>query len=206
MNKWKKSDFLQELETRLWESCGTVYKLGGIGRYDGANGKRTYDCVGIFKSILWDYPFHPENYGKTYPDVNVGGMKNRCTKVMKFDEDKLEAGMLVFIGTEHIGMVGDPKYFKEGTSTKDIIYESTPAFQNCFQRTSIAERASRPWTHMGYADFIDYSEEETTEPTQPSEDVSALTQDVAELKNQLASLQKEVANINSKLSKIKEVL
>lgn len=203
MEQWKRDDFLKELETRLWEDCGTIYKLGGIGRYDGAKGKRTYDCVGVFKSILWNYPFEPNNYGKTYPDVNVGGMKNRCTKVMAFDEDKLEPGMLVFIGTEHIGMCGDPKYFKEGI--KDIIYESTPAFQNCFQRTSIAERASRPWTHMGYADFIDYSEE-TTEPTQPSEDVSALTQDVAELKTQLTALQKEVANINSKLTKIKEVL
>lgn len=24
MNKWKLSDFLQELETRLWESCGNL--------------------------------------------------------------------------------------------------------------------------------------------------------------------------------------
>lgn len=205
MNKWKLSDFLQELETRLWEECGTVYKLGGIGRYDGANGKRTYDCVGIFKSILWDYPFHPENYGKTYPDVNVGGMKNRCTKVMKFDANKLEPGMLVFINNEHIGMVGDPKYFINDTDPVNLIYESTPAFLNCLQRTSLADRASRQWTQMGYADFIDYTATEE-EPTQPSEDTSALEKDVAEMKNQIVTLQKDITLINDKLAKIKEVL
>ena len=165
MNKWKKEDFLKELEKRLWEECGTIYKLGGIGRFDGPNGKRTYDCVGVFKSILWNYPYEPNNYGKTYPDVNVGGMKARCTKLMPFDPDKMEPGMLVFIGTEHIGMVGDPQYFKENIDPVNIIYESTPAFLNCFQRTSVAERASRPWTEMGYADFIDYTENE-----KPSED------------------------------------
>ena len=206
MNKWKLEDFLKELETRLWEECGTIYELGGIGRFDGPNGKRTYDCVGVFKSILWNYPYEPNNYGKTYPDVNVGGMKARCTKIMPFDESKMEPGMLVFIGTEHIGMVGDPKYFKENIDPVNIIYESTPAFLNCFQRTSVAERASRPWTEMGYADFIDYTEDTPSEPNEPSEDVSALTQDVAELKAQLTSLQKEATNINSKLAKIKEVL
>ena len=202
MEKWKLADFLQELETRMWESCGTIYKLGGIGRYDGANGKRTYDCVGIFKSILWDYPFHPENYGKTYPDVNVGGMKNRCTKVMKFDANKLEPGMLVFINNEHIGMVGDPKYFINDTDPVNLIYESTPAFLNCLQRTSIQDRASRQWTQMGYADFIDYTQTET----KPNEDTEETNQDLTELSNKILVLEKEIKTINDKLAKIKEVL
>lgn len=218
--KWKRDDFLKELETRLWEECGTIYKLGGIGRYDGAGGKRTYDCVGVFKSILWNYPFEPKNYNKTYPDVNVGGMKKRCTSTMPFDANKMKPGMLVFIGTEHIGMVGDPKFFKKDTDPVNIIYESTPAFLNCFQRTSVAERASRQWDTMGYADFIDYSEEAEPEtPVEPSEDtelskvvedlqkeVENLTSENKTLKSENDSLKKELKDATDKLSQIENIL
>ena len=197
MNKWKRDDFLKELETRLWEECGTIYKLGGIGRYDGPNGKRTYDCVGVLKSVLWNYSDrNPSGYAKEYPDVNVGGMKARCTKIMPFDPDKMEPGMLVFIGTEHIGMVGDPKYFKENIDPINIIYEATPAFLNCFQRTSVAERASRPWTEMGYADFIDYAESE-----KPSEDPGKDEEETVhvDLKDEMGTIKTSLETITKAL-------
>lgn len=152
MKIFKLNDFMNEIEKRLQEPCGTVYQWGGIGRYDGTYGRRTYDCVGILKSILWDYPKHPENYNNTYPDINVGGFKNRCRDLQPFDPNKLEEGMLVFINNEHIGIAGNKE--KYGS---DFIYEATPIIHNGLQRTSLKDRAKNMWTEMGYADFIDYS-------------------------------------------------
>lgn len=156
MNKFSLEWWLKALEEKVWEK--NVYKLGGIGRYDGPKGERTFDCVGIFKSLIWDYPAHPENYNNTYPDVNVGGMMARCTNVVPFDATKLKAGMVVFINKEHIGMVGDPKYFKDGIGQEDIIYECTPAFQNKVLRSSLKDRSKKMWTHMGYPDFVEFPE------------------------------------------------
>jgi peptidoglycan hydrolase CwlO-like protein len=85
-------------------------------------------------------------------------MMARCTNVVPFDATKLKAGMVVFINKEHIGMVGDPKYFKDGIGQEDIIYECTPAFQNKVLRSSLKDRTKKMWTHMGYPDFVEFPE------------------------------------------------
>lgn len=194
--KFTVSEWMKYLEEKVWEQ--NIYKLGGIGRYDGPNGIRTFDCVGIFKSKLWNYPEEPNNYGVTYPDANVGMMKNRCTKLMPFDEKKMKPGMVVFIGTEHIGMVGDPKFFKEGSNPKDCIYECTPAFQNKVLRSSVKDRKTKCWDTMGYADFVIYDEEKVEEPSVPQHDHD----EIDELKKQVMSLTSQLVEANKQKEKL----
>ena len=184
--KWELDKFFEKLDEIL--NSKTRYLLGGIGRYDGDT--RLFDCVGLFKSILWNYPAEPNNYNVTYPDVNVGGMKDRCSQVQKFDKSKMQKGMLVFIGTEHIGMVYD-----------DRIIECTPAFNNCVQLTTPEMRADKPWTEMGYADFLKYPSSEPTEPPKEPSDIDTL---LNELQSSIATLQaenKELSEKNTELEK-----
>lgn len=206
--KWELDDFFKELNTIL--NSKTRYLLGGIGRYDGDT--RLFDCVGLFKSILWDYPAEPNNYGVTYPDVNVGGMKSRA-KIQAFDKDKMQKGMLVFIGTEHIGMVYD-----------DRIIECTPAFNNCVQLTTLEQRSDKPWDSMGYADFINYPSNEPVEPSKEPSDIDTLLSELqssiatlqaenkelseknANLEKELSQTKAELENANSKLGEIRKVV
>lgn len=208
--KWELDKFFDELNKIL--NSKTRYLLGGIGRYDGDT--RLFDCVGLFKSILWNYPAEPSNYNVTYPDVNVGGMKSRAT-VQAFDKDKMQKGMLVFIGTEHIGMVYD-----------DRIIECTPAFNNCVQLTTLEQRSDKPWDTMGYADFLAYTESPSEPVDEPNEssDIDTLLDELqssiatlqaenkelssknTELEKELANTKQELENANSKLDEIRKVV
>ena len=190
--KWSLDDFFAKLDEKLSEN--TKYVLGGIGRVE--NGVHTYDCVGLFKSIIWDYPAHPENYDVIYPDVNVGGMKSRASNVVSFDKSKMQKGMLVFIGTEHIGMVYDETH----------IIECTPSFSGNVQLTTPDMRSDKPWTEMGYADFLKYEvkEEAPTEPSiddKPTSDINTLLE---ELQSSINSLQAENDELRSKVDDLEK--
>lgn len=187
--KWELDDFFKKLDEIL--NSKTRYLLGGIGRYDGDT--RLFDCVGLFKSILWNYPAEPNNYGVTYPDVNVGGMKSRA-KVQAFSKDKMQRGMLVFIGTEHIGMVYD-----------DRIIECTPAFKNCVQLTTLEQRPNE-WTEMGYADFLEYATESPSEPVDEPNEPSDIDTLLNELQSSIATLQAENKELSSKNTELEKEL
>ena len=167
--KWNMDDFFTKLNEILLSD--TEYVLGGIGRVK--NGVHTYDCVGLFKSIIWDYPAHPENYDVIYPDVNVGGMKSRAADVVPFNKARMQKG--------HIGMVYDEEH----------IIECTPSFSGNVQLTTPEMRADKPWTEMGYADFLEKVEEPTIEPDTPTESQSDINILLEKLESSIKLLEGE---------------
>jgi len=93
----------------LWQQKAKQYPtMYTAARYKVAKskhfGKRTYDCCGLVKSYMFqDTPTSAPKYIPAY-DKNVSGLIAACTKTGPIKLIPETPGLLVFRGTEHVGI------------------------------------------------------------------------------------------------------
>jgi LysM repeat protein len=87
---------------------------------------RCYDCVGLIKGFLWsDSPTAPPKYNAAQ-DVSAGGMRARCKIKGPISSIPELPGVLVFVGTHHVGVyagggkVIEAKGFNYGVVESDL--------------------------------------------------------------------------------------
>ena len=126
--------------------------------------------MNLIKGILWGWN---GDAGKTYggakyasngvPDTNADGMIQLCKEVST-DFSKIEVGEAVWL-KGHIGV-----YIGDG-----LAVESTPAWKNCVQVTSVhnigkkSGYKGRKWTKHGKLPFVSYDASETPAASENSE-------------------------------------
>lgn len=73
-------------------------------RHVGKPSARVYDCAGLIKSYFWcDTPTAKPQYNAAQ-DKSAQGLKGCCAKKGKIATMPEEPGLLVFIGTTHVGV------------------------------------------------------------------------------------------------------
>ena len=136
----------------------TEYRLGGIGEHNGD--LWYFDCVGVIKSVLWEFEFDTQyrRGGAVYesngvPDVGADKMFSEYCYNKSNDFTKIEVGELVWMDG-HIGTyIGDRK-----------VIESTSAWEGKVVISDLGNNGERTrngrkiysWEYHGKCKFIDY--------------------------------------------------
>jgi LysM repeat protein len=111
-----------------------------IGQYD-----RVHDCVGLIKGYLWsDTPSSPPKYSAAQ-DVSASGIRAKCKALEPIATLPDVQGLLVFIGTAHVGVyIGAGQVIEARGSDFGVV------------QTALK---SRGWTHWGKLTWLDYGAE-----------------------------------------------
>ena len=135
----------------------TIYKLGGIGRYD-SSGRRVFDCVGLIKCFLWhDYGLgNTSYYGKTAPDINADQMYSRATDKGPISTIPEIPGLLVW-QPGHIGI------YIGGGQVIEATAKRWGSVGNCVVKSQFINKSAAmyrgTWTHWLRCPFLMYPEE-----------------------------------------------
>ncbi|WP_279161120.1 peptidoglycan-binding domain-containing protein [Thomasclavelia cocleata] len=140
-------------------NSATIYKLGTFGNKT-INGKRQWDCSGLLKGILWEYPENGKYESNGVLDQNADTIISKCLNVSS-DFSNIIPGEIVWI-KGHMGIyIGDGK-----------IIEATPKWDNGVQISTCANIASglknRKWTKHGKSPYINYGATTVTPTPQPA--------------------------------------
>ena len=100
-----------------------------------------YDCVGLVKGVLWEGGYATNGV----PDISADAMIDRCKSVSS-DFSSIAVGEFLWL-KGHCGI-----YIGEGK-----VVESTPAWNNGVQITSLSARS---WQKHGKLPYIEYGSEE----------------------------------------------
>ncbi len=154
-----------------------------------------FDCVCLFKSIIWNFQGNPDKAygGAVYDkstDYSVSQVMSTCA-IMDMDFDNIEAGELVFLGKGHMGI-----YIGNGE-----VIEATPAWECKVQRTLLPSRNTtnyeklpvRKWDCHGKCAWIDYES-------------SPYKMAYEKLSQKYGELEAEIVRLNGQINKIKEIL
>lgn len=114
-------------------------------------GKRVYDCVGLIKGYMWALsPTGKPVYNSTQ-DKNVGGMIKACSSTGNVKTLPAMAGILVFIGTSHVGVY-------DGLGN---VYEARGHAYGVV-KTKLSDR---PWDKWGKLSWLAYEAPKTNKVT-----------------------------------------
>jgi nucleoid-associated protein YgaU len=121
----------------------------------GDLGKRSYDCAGLVKSYwMQDSPTAEAKYVEKY-DKSAGGLKSCCSTRGSIASIPELPGLLVFIGTHHVGIyagngrVIEAKGFNYGVVESDLKHGS--------------------WDCWGKLDWLDYGNAKPAKPPATSD-------------------------------------
>jgi hypothetical protein len=108
-----------------------------IGKFD-----KVHDCIGLIKAYMWcDTPASAPNYSASQ-DVGAGPMRSLCKASRKMAEMPDTPGLLVFIGTGHVGVyIGGGQVIEARGSDYGIV------------QTALK---SRPWDGWGRCPWLTY--------------------------------------------------
>jgi LysM repeat protein len=120
---------------------------------------RVYDCVGLIKGYLWsETPTSPPKYNGAQ-DVSAGGMRNACKIKGPISSIPEQPGVLVFIGTRHVGVyAGGGKVIEAKGFNYGVV------------QTDLKKGA---WDGWGKCPWIDYGDSQQCAPKPCAKPVSA---------------------------------
>jgi LysM repeat protein len=138
-----------------------------IAKQKHLSAPRVYDCIGLIKGYLWsDSTTSPPKYNAAQ-DVSAGGMRDRCKVKCPISSIPEQPGVLVFIGTRHVGVyagggkVIEAKGFNYGVVESELKRGSWDCWGKC------------PW--LDYGDAPQTAEKPAVKPTSPPADAFEYT-------------------------------
>lgn len=154
-------------------------------------GARVHDCVGLIKGYLWsDTPTATPVYN-VLQDKNVSGMLKNCDENGHISTMPETKGVLVFIGTSHVGIyIGNGKVIEARGHEYGVV------------ETDLDERN---WTHWGMLNWIEYIDEKEIKMFKDGDELKAIDYlvDVGEITNKELALMKLETVIDEKWTYIK---
>ncbi|MDR1464700.1 MAG: C40 family peptidase [Oscillospiraceae bacterium] len=115
--------------------------------------KRAVDCIGLVKAyMMMDSPTSSPTYLAKY-DVNVGGAKSQCAKVGGISTLPEIPGLLLFIGTGHVGIYLGGGKSVEARGSREVL---------------TANVKSVGWDAWGQLNWLDYSDAASALPQPPA--------------------------------------
>lgn len=129
-----------EAKAKQYPSWYTTDKINRVFAPLYGKGYLGYDCVGLVKGVLWEGGYATNGV----PDISADAMIDRCKSVSS-DFSSITVGEFVWL-KGHCGI-----YIGEGK-----VVESTPAWSNGVQITSLS---ARNWKKHGRLPYIEYGDE-----------------------------------------------
>jgi hypothetical protein len=141
---------LADYKRRQYPEYWTAARLAHA-KANQLNAPRVYDCAGLVKSYwMQDSPTTPAMYVQKF-DKSAAGLKSCCKSKGPISSIPAEPGVLVFIGTRHVGIYDGKGRVIEARGFSDGVVERN--------------LSAGSWDSWGRLDWLDYGDAPAPPPT-----------------------------------------